>query len=156
MSTPANLVAVPLCALVLAANLTSFLLAGWFEWAAIIFNHAGWFLMECIRVSSDWFADWPKVYAYVRTPHFFGSALDYVILIAVATGWLFKPEWRRVKFGIMGALIASGGVQFWQDALVTRLTLLPAGGATAMFFDLPGARTICWWIAGAKVPWIPS
>ena len=55
---PANLLAVPLCALVLMSNLGSLLLAGWFPGAAELFNHAGWFLMECIRVSSQWFANW--------------------------------------------------------------------------------------------------
>lgn len=139
VSTPANLVAVPLCALVLAANFASFMLAGWCKWAAIIFNHAGWFLMECIRVSSDWFADWPKAYDYVRAPHFFGSVLYYAILITVVTGWLFKPAWRRIKFSCLGMLIAVWGIQFWHDALITRLTVLPLGGATAIFFDPPGS-----------------
>src|SRR5207249_3889622 len=62
VSTPANLIAVPLCALVLMCNWASILLAGWFSAAAELFNHAGWFLMECIRVSSHWFANWPGAY----------------------------------------------------------------------------------------------
>ena len=45
LSTPANLVAVPLCALVLVSNFISLLLTGWFPSSAEIFNHAGWFLM---------------------------------------------------------------------------------------------------------------
>src|SRR4029077_19259238 len=65
VSTPANLLAVPLCGLVLISNLSSLLLVGWFPACGILFNHAGWFLMECIRVSSHWFAGWPQAYFYV-------------------------------------------------------------------------------------------
>jgi beta-lactamase superfamily II metal-dependent hydrolase len=45
VSTPANIVAVPLCGRVLASNLASLLVTGWFPAAAECFNHAGWFLM---------------------------------------------------------------------------------------------------------------
>src|SRR5204863_7781308 len=77
VSTPANIVAVPLCGLALVSNLASLLLAGWFPAAAELFNHAGWFVMECIRVTSHWFADWPRAYFYVPAPSLFTSALYY-------------------------------------------------------------------------------
>jgi competence protein ComEC len=140
VSTPANLIAVPLCVLVLASNLASLLLAAWFPFAAIIFNHAGWFLMEGIRVSSNWFADWPKAYAYVQAPSWFGTALYYAILIAIVSGWLFRPAWRAMKLGAAGTLIACWSILFWHDSLATRLTVLPLSGSSAVFFDAPGAR----------------
>src|SRR6266850_889895 len=62
VSTPANLIAVPLCALGLMSNLASLLTVAWFPAAAELFNYAGWFLMESIRVSSIWFARWPRAY----------------------------------------------------------------------------------------------
>src|SRR5208283_3607056 len=65
VSTPANVLAVPLCSLVLVSNLASLLLAGWFPAAAELFNHAGWFLMEIIQASRHWFANWPCDYFYV-------------------------------------------------------------------------------------------
>ena len=77
VSTPANVLAVPLCALVLISNLASLLLAGWFPAAAELFNHAGWFLMEIIRVSSHWFANWPGAYFYVPEPSLFTIGLYY-------------------------------------------------------------------------------
>jgi ComEC/Rec2-related protein len=92
VSTPANIVAVPLCGLVLASNLASLLVTGWFPAAAECFNHAGWFLMECIRVCSHWFARWPGAYYYVAAPGVLGSALYYGLLLATATGWLFHPK----------------------------------------------------------------
>src|SRR5207253_7205800 len=92
VSTPANLLAVPLCGLVLMSDLGSLLLASWFPAAAILFNHAGWFLMECIRVSSHWFASWPRAYSYVAAPGLFTCILYYALLLALLTGWLFQSR----------------------------------------------------------------
>ncbi len=108
VSTPANLLAVPLCALVLISNLASLLLAGWFRPAAELFNHAGWFIMECIRVSSHWFANWPKAYFYVPAPSLFTSGLYYLILLSVATGWLFKSKLRAWKLAALACLCSAG------------------------------------------------
>jgi hypothetical protein len=41
VSTPADMVAVPLCGLMLASNLASLLVTGWFPAASECFNHAG-------------------------------------------------------------------------------------------------------------------
>ncbi len=97
VSTPANVLAVPLCALVLISNLASLLLAAWFPAAAELFNHAGWFLMECIRVSSHWFAQWPAAYFYVPEPTLFTTGLYYAILLGVLTGWLFRTQTARLE-----------------------------------------------------------
>jgi len=138
ISTPANFLAVPLCALVLISNFASLLLAGWFPAGAEIFNHAGWFLMECIRVSSHWFTKWPAAYLYVPAPSLFTSLLYCVILLAIVTGWLFKPALRRAKFATLGLLLAIWSWQFWQYSSATRLTILPLNGGAAAFFDAPG------------------
>jgi competence protein ComEC len=139
-STPANLLAVPLCGLVLICNLSSLLLAGWFPGAAVLFNHAGWFLMECIRVSSHWFAHWPAAYYYVPAPSLLTSGLYYALLLAVATGWLFRRELRAWKLCAVTLIVCVwGGLQCW-DRTVTRLTVLPANGGTTIYFDGPGQK----------------
>src|SRR5581483_7374392 len=97
MSTPANLVAVPLCVLVLISNLISLVLAGWFPGGAELFNHAGWFGMECIRVSSEWFAHWPAAYFYIPAPTLFTTGLYYALLLGLITGWFFRPAFRALK-----------------------------------------------------------
>jgi len=61
VSTPANVLAVPLCVLVLISNLISLVFASWCPGVAELFNYAGWFCMEAIRVTSHWFANWPGV-----------------------------------------------------------------------------------------------
>jgi len=140
ISGPANVVAVPLCALVLASNFTSLLLAGWLPASAEIFNHAGWFLMECIRVSSHWFERWPAAYYYVAAPNFFSIALYYAVLLAVFTGWLFKPKWRAWKFASLIILSAIWCLQWQRENSLTRLTILPLSGGSAIYFDPPGGK----------------
>ncbi|MGA2661775.1 MAG: ComEC/Rec2 family competence protein, partial [Verrucomicrobiota bacterium] len=140
VSTPANIVAVPLCGLVLASNLAGLLAAGWFPAAAECFNHAGWFLMECIRVSSHWFAAWPGAYYYVAAPGILGSALYYALLLAAATGWLFRPNVRSWATGALGVAAGVWCWQTWQIASSTRLTVLPLGGGHAIYVDAPGSR----------------
>src|ERR1019366_355044 len=110
---PANLVVVPLCALVLASNFISLLLAAWLPVVSEIFNHSGWFLMECIRVTSHWFERWPGAYYYVATPTIFTIAFYYTVLLSIFTGWIFKPEWRRWKFSALIVLAALWCLQ-WQ------------------------------------------
>ena len=140
ISTPANFVAVPLCGLVLICNFTSLLLAGWFPSAAILFNHAGWFLMECIRVSSHWFANWPRAYFYVSEPGLFTTGLYYLILLTVLTGWIFQPKLRAWKAAALAVAICGWGWHWWQEYSVTRLSILPANGGMAIFFDAPGVK----------------
>jgi competence protein ComEC len=140
VSTPANLLAVPLCAVVLISNLASLLLAPWFHSAAVLFNHAGWFLMESIRVSSDWFADWPAAYYYVTAPSVFTTSLYYAIFLAVVTGWLFQPRLRALKFAGLALALLFWSWQFWQTGHVTRLNVLSLNGGSAVYFDAPGKK----------------
>jgi competence protein ComEC len=138
VSTPANVLAVPLCALVLISNLASLLLAAWFPIAAELFNHAGWFLMECLRVSSHWFAQWPGAYFYVPEPALFTTGLYYAILLGVLTGWVFQPKLRPWKAAALVIGVSIWGWQFWQARSITRLTVLPVNGGMAIHFDAPG------------------
>lgn len=140
VSTPANLLAVPICALLLISNLASLLLAPWFHGAAVLFNHAGWFLMECIRVTSHWFADWPAAYYYVTAPTIFTTALYYAIFLALVSGWLFQPKFRMIKFSALTLALVFWGCQFWQSARVTKLTVLSLNGGSAIHFDAPGKK----------------
>lgn len=138
VSTPANLVAVPICGLVLICNIASLMLIGWFAAAAELFNHAGWFLMECIRVSSVWFADWPKAYAYTTAPTLFTCFAYYAILLGLITGWLFRPAWRKWKFGGLSAVLLVWVWQYAHNASLTRITVIAANGSSAVFSQAPG------------------
>ena len=130
----------PACALVLASNLISLLLAAWFPAGAEIFNHAGWFLMEIIRVTSHWFADLPSAYFYVPEPSLFTTGLYYFILLAVFTGWIFKPKLRAWKIGGLALLALVWCAQLWREQSATNLTVLPLSGGSAIYFDAPGGK----------------
>lgn len=141
ISTPANVLAVPLCGLVLMSNLASLLLAGWFPAAAELFNHAGWGLMECIRVSSHWFAKWPAAYFYVPMPSLFTTALYYALLLTLVTGWIFRPKFRAWKIAGITLAVGLWFCRCWQVCSATRLSILALNGGTASYFDAPGAKS---------------
>jgi competence protein ComEC len=138
VSTPANLIAVPLCVLVLISNLISLVLAGWFPAAAELFNHAGWFGMECIRVSSQWFAHWPAAYFYIPAPNWFTIGLYYALLIGAMTGWFFRPGFRALKIAGVCAATLIWTWMCWQAAMTTRLSVLTVHGGMAVYSDAPG------------------
>ena len=138
VSAPANLLAVPLCGMVLVCNLISLLLSAWFPFGAEFYNHAGWFLMECIRKTSHWSADWPAAYYYVSAPSLFSTGLYYLLLLTIATGWVFRTR-HRSWVGTGLALLAFGWCLHWAlERPTTRLTILPLKGADAIFVDAPG------------------
>jgi beta-lactamase superfamily II metal-dependent hydrolase len=140
ISTPANVLAVPLCVLVLISNLLSLLLACWVPSISVLFNHAGWFCMEIIRVTSEWFAHWPAAYYYIPAPAWFTIVLYYAVLLALVTGWLFRPLHRAWKLGVLSAVILIWGSMFCRQLPVTRLFVLPVHGGTAIYCDAFGSK----------------
>lgn len=138
VSAAANLLAIPLCALALAANILSLLLGAWLPAGAAIFNHAGWALMESIRATSGWSASLPGAYFYVRAPGWFGIGVYYFALLGLLTGWLFRAPFRTAKIFLLALLVAIWGWQFQRENSATRLTVLPVGGGSAVFCDGPG------------------
>ena len=140
VSAPANLLAVPLCALVLVSNLAGLLLAGWFPAAAELFNHSGWFLMECIRVTSRWFANLPGAFAYVPAPSLGTFAVYYGLLIGTFSGWLFSPKRRKWSMVVV-VLIGIFYFARWQSSRAeTQLTVLPLNGGHGIFVDASGRK----------------
>lgn len=140
VSTPANILAVPLCVLVLISNLISLILVSWFPAAAVLFNQAAWFCMELIRITSRWFADWPAAYYYCAAPSWSGIVLYYVLLLALVSGWLFRPAWRGLKLAGLSAAILVWEINFCQQLPVTRLTILPVHGGTCIYCDALGSK----------------
>jgi ComEC/Rec2-related protein len=140
VSTPANLVAVPLCILVLISNIVALLFASWWPAAAAIFNHSGWAMMSLIAKTSSWFAAWPKAYAYVSVPSFYGACLFYIVLIAVTTGWLFKPRFRPLKLSALGVAAAIWAVLLFNELSTPTLTVLPLNDSNIVLYSAPFGR----------------
>jgi competence protein ComEC len=155
VSTPANIAAVPLCGLVLMSNLGSLLLAPWLGTGSELFNHAGWFFMECIRKSSVWFAGWPRAWLYVPAPGLFTCVLYYGLLLGLASGWLLRRrdgtsasqeqhdgtslpclrrngKWLRYLVWLAVVVWCALEVREWG---ATRLTVLPVQGGLVTWVD---------------------
>ena len=97
VSALANVLAVFLCMFVLICNSLSLLFAAWLPIGSTIFNFFGWHLMNWIQLTSVGFAHLPGAYTYVAAPSLFSIIAYYAVFLAAATGWLFKPEWRKWK-----------------------------------------------------------
>lgn len=125
MSGPANMFAVPLCMLVLICNLASLLVVSWAPFVAVLFNHAGWWFMDGIRVTSAWSSRWPGAFYFVQAPELDSMILYYALLVAVFTGWLFTGNWKKIK--ISGALlvIAADVFIWWHGRQQASITILP-------------------------------
>jgi competence protein ComEC len=137
LSGPANVIAVPLCGLVLICNLSSLLLVAWLPGVAVLFNHAGWFIMQGIRASSQWSARWPGAYFYLPMPSLFTIGVYYFILLAVLTGWLFQGR-RKWKIGAVIVLCLIWSAHWLWERPATRLTVLPVDGGHAIYLRGPG------------------
>ena len=137
LSGPANVIAVPLCGLVLICNLSSLLLVAWLPGVAVLFNHAGWFIMEGIRASSQWSARWPGAYFYLPTPTLFTIGVYYFILLAALTSWLFQGR-RKWKISVVIALCLIWSAHWLWERPATRLTVLPVDGGHAVYARGPG------------------
>lgn len=133
VSTPANLLAVPLCMLVLISNFASFLLISWFPAAAELFNYAGWGCMEIIRNTSAWFSKWPMACYYVSAPSFLSCATYYVWFFALVTGAALSPRIKWAKWVAVGTFtLIWTTVTVQQNLGVSRLTVLPVSGGAAL------------------------
>jgi competence protein ComEC len=138
LSGPANVIAVPLCGLVLICNLSSLLLVAWLPGVAVLFNHAGWFIMEGIRASSQWSSRWPGAYFYLPMPSLFTIGVYYFILLAALTGWLFQGRRRKWKIGAVIVLCVIWSAHWPWERPATRLTVLPVDGGHAVYLRGPG------------------
>ena len=64
ISTPANLVAVPLGTLALMSNLGALVCGAWFPWATEMFNHSAWFFMVAMTKASVLATQIPESYLW--------------------------------------------------------------------------------------------
>ena len=138
VSTPANVLAVPLGTAALTANLGALLCGGWLPWFTELFNHAAWFFMVAMTRVSEVSTKIPGAYFYVPEPSLITIVIYYFILIAVGCGWLATAR-RKVLGAII--LVSIGAVYFWEwqsGRGKTELTVLPLNGGHAVYVDAAG------------------
>jgi len=140
VSTPANIVAVPLGTLALMSNLGALVCGTWLPWATELFNHAAWFFMVAMTDVSEWATKIPGAFFYVPAPSWISIAIYYTVLIVALGGWLKTPR-RKISGAVILILIVA--VYFWRwehSRGETDLTVLPLNGGHAVFVDAAGRQ----------------
>ncbi len=140
VSTPANIVAVPLGTLALMANLGAIVCGAWLPWATELFNHAAWFFMVAMTDVSEWATKIPGAYFYVPAPSWISIGIYYAVLVVVLSGWLKTTKRRILSTAV---LIFIAAIYFWRWERAsgeTDLTVLPLNGGHAVWVDAAGRR----------------
>src|SRR6185437_12075118 len=96
--------------------------------------------MKWILATSIWFAHWPSAHFNWEAPTLFTILVFYAIFIAIATGWLRKPEWRKSKLTALAVIAAGWCGQSFYFHSQTNLTVLPLNGGSAIYFNAPGNK----------------
>ena len=140
VSTLANVVAVPLGALALTANLGALLCGHWLPWVTGLFNHAAWFFMVAMTWVSVEFARLPGAYFYVPEPSLATMVIYYAVILAACSGW-FQTAWRKSLGAALLFLLSAGYFWHWEASRAeTDLTVLPLSGGHAIYVDADGRR----------------
>jgi competence protein ComEC len=141
VSTPANIVAVPLGTLALMSNLGALVCGTWLPWATEWFNHAAWFFMVAMTDVSEWATKIPGSYFYVSAPSWISIGIFYVVLIIALSGWL-KTARRKVFSAAVLLVIATVYLWRWESSRdETDLTVLPLNGGHAVSVDAAGRKS---------------
>ncbi|HKW28965.1 MAG TPA: ComEC/Rec2 family competence protein [Verrucomicrobiae bacterium] len=140
VSTPANIVAVPLGTLALMSNLGALLCGTWLPWVTALFNHGAWFFMLAMTWVSEVFTKIPGAFFYVPEPSWLEIGLYYALLVGGLSGWLWTPK-RRIWSVTALIMIVAGYAWHWQTARgEIKLTVLPLNGGQSVFVDAPGRK----------------
>jgi ComEC/Rec2-related protein len=140
VSTPANIVAVPLGTLALMSNLGALVCGNWLPWATELFNHSAWFFMVAMTDVSEWATKIPGAFFYVPAPSWISIAIYYAVLIVALGGWL-KTTRRKISGAAILLLLAAAYFWRWgQSGGETDLTVQPLNGGHAVFVDAAGRQ----------------
>ena len=140
ISTPANLLAVPLGTFALMANLGALVCGHWLPWFTELFNQSAWFFMVAMTWVSVEAARIPGAYFYVPEPSLASITLFYAIVIAIFSGW-FSNKMRMISGAIVLLLIAGFYCWQWESSRSeTDLTILPLNGGHAIYVDADGRK----------------
>ena len=140
VSTPANIVAVPLGTLALMSNLGALICGTWLPWVTEWFNNSAWFFMVAMTDVSEWATKIPGAFFYVPAPSWLQIGIYYAVITGALSGWLFA---RSRRIWSMSALILISATCLWrweQSRDKIALTVLPLNGGHAVFVDAAGQK----------------
>ncbi len=132
ISIPANFLVVPMTMLALASNLSSLAVGAFWPFGTELFNHASWFLMNCIIDISQWFSTVPSACFNVSSPSPITFILFYASLVMISSGWLFKTLLKRLAWT---GFLWCGWKAF--STLESRMHVLSLEGGHAIYVASP-------------------
>jgi beta-lactamase superfamily II metal-dependent hydrolase len=133
VSTPANIIAVPLGTLALMSNLGALVCGAFFPWATEFF-------MSAMTWVSEISTKIPGAFFYVPAPSWISTAIYYFVLVVILSGWL-KTSRRKISGAAI--LILTAAIYFWRWETShgeTELTVLPLNGGHSIFVDAAGQK----------------
>lgn len=138
VSVPANIIVVPVTALALMSSMGSLLTGAWFPGLTVLFNHAAWFFMNCIITLSRWAGQWEPGSCNVAAPSPTLLILYYSLLLALLTGWIYRPKIKWPAILVLGGLTLGWMAQRTAESGVAHVHCLPLNGGAAVFAGIPG------------------
>jgi len=135
----ANVAMVPLSSAALACNLASLVCGSHLPWLAGLFNHSAWFWMSAMMKTGELSVQLPGAFFYVPSPDLADLAIYYVALVAILSGYVFRPPIRKWSLAAAITIAAFYGGR-WQEARTsTSIVTVPFYGGTAIYCDAPGS-----------------
>lgn len=129
----ANMIVVPLSSGALACNLASLALGWLLPPVAELFNHSAWFFMLLMVKVSEWAADLPLGAFYAPMPGLIDFVLYYAVLMAIFSGWVFRPQVRKWAAGAMAAAVIPCAGDWFQSRSGSQITVLPLDGGSGVY-----------------------
>ena len=132
----ANLVVVPLSGFELMCNVGTLICFAWSPILAELFSHSAWFWMNCMVSVSEWSAELPGGYWFVRGFTSFELIVYHLVFTAIAVN-LFKPKsLRKWTLAMLGCLLIL--CTFLRMERVGRHELTLLSGHNSILHDAPG------------------
>jgi competence protein ComEC len=130
----ANLVMIPLAAGVLASSLTSLAFGAW--WVALSgLNHSAWLWMTLMARTSELAAALPGAWFHVPAPPAFALVAYYLLLVGMATGWLFRPRRLAAAGSLLLVAVMIAVAQSHRQRHDLRITVLGLRGGDSLLFE---------------------
>lgn len=134
----ANVIAIPLCMIVLILNIASMGVIKILPDLSFLLNKAAWWSMCGIRFSSSAFAKLPGACFNVPEPGWIFIILFYTLLAIALTAWFAERKGRAWKFSSW-LVVFSITLGLWRVSASTEsLTVLPCRRAQVVFLSQPG------------------
>lgn len=133
-----NILMVPLAGATITCAMGSLACATWAPWLTELFNHSGWFWMECMMWMGEWMASLPLSHFYVSPlpSPFLWYYYAFLVLIALRCQKHLWGKWTVYGCGALALMLVLTHVkQSWSK---TEIAFLPIANGDAIWMNQAG------------------